>query len=101
LLISSQTLRRSAFSFERTSWPSSFSTASTRTSTSHEFPGRDHSLGLEADVDLNEIVVDREDLAARDLTFFEGSFATSKEFSETFAASGLLCCFTHVVGFCS
>ena len=38
----------------------------------HEFPGGNHSLGLKADVDLNEIVVDRKDLAFRDLPLFEG-----------------------------
>ena len=55
----------------------------------HELPGSDHAFGFEANIDLDEIIVDREDLAAGDLAFLEGSLIRSEEIGKALAASGL------------
>ena len=57
----------------------------------HELPGGDHSLGLEADVDLDVIVVDREDLTDGDLAFLDGLLGLAEELRETRGACGSAC----------
>jgi hypothetical protein len=50
----------------------------------HELPGRDHALGLEADVDRYVLVVDREHATAHDLAFLDGAEALLEQVSEGF-----------------
>ena len=94
--ISSQTLRRSAFSFESTHRPSSFSRLSRKTSISspsltptdavglRELVERDRSFGLVADVDDDVVLADVDHAAFDDVAFFdvlvlEGLFEQCRE----------------------
>ena len=81
--ISSQTFSRSAFSFERTQRPSSFSRLSRKTSISspsltptdavglRELVERDRSFGLVADVDDDVVLADVNHAAFDDVAFFD------------------------------
>ena len=81
--ISSHTFILSAFSFERTQRPSSFSRLSRKTSISspslmphgavglRELVERDHALALVADVDDDVVLADVDDLALDDVAFFD------------------------------